>query len=370
MRLCIAHGGDMGEPSGGTDRVSALARGLSDRGIDVTLVIPEPSDALPSRLEPIDIECVDTPVSNAIVRASSVVKEADRVARNRNAKLQLEHSSLAGVGTLHGVDEFVLDMHDLAFSRFDHVGGVATPVLRRGVKWIEARALSRAQHIIVVSRTMFDWLNEAWNVPEDRMTVVPNGFFPETIPDVADAPTVSGRVTFLGTLHPKVDVESLVAVGRLPDVSDLVVIGDGAQRDRVERASTSVDALRTTGRLPDEEAFELLASSEVLLNPQTISPIQRASSPVKLFYYAALGKPMVVTSGPSIVEHLVKRGAAVTAYSASGFLTGVRTVLENEEFARALGQNAKSVSNDFHWSNRIDDVERLYADIGSVDPVR
>jgi hypothetical protein len=60
--LCIAHGGDVGEPSGGTDRVSALAGGLHDRDIDVTLVIPEPSGDLPARLDPVDVEVVQTPV--------------------------------------------------------------------------------------------------------------------------------------------------------------------------------------------------------------------------------------------------------------------------------------------------------------------
>jgi galactokinase len=138
----------MGEPSGGTDRVSALARGLQDRGVDVTLVTPEPSDPVPARLDPVELVHVDPPVATPIVRASAVVRRADRVARERGARLQIEHSTLAGVGTLHGIQDYVLDMHDLAYSRYDHVDTPVAPVLKRVVRALEARAVDRAEHVV------------------------------------------------------------------------------------------------------------------------------------------------------------------------------------------------------------------------------
>lgn len=60
MRLCMGHGGDLGEPSGGTERVSALAAGLTERGVDVTLIVPTPWGDIPNWLEPVDCVYVDS----------------------------------------------------------------------------------------------------------------------------------------------------------------------------------------------------------------------------------------------------------------------------------------------------------------------
>ena len=360
MKLCIAHGGDVGEPSGGTDRVSALARGLQERGIDVTLVTPEPTEAVPSRLAPVELVHVDPPVATPVVRASAVVRRAARIARERGAELQIEHSTLAGVGTVHGLEGYVLDMHDLAYSRFDHVGGPAAPALRAGVRRLERRAVERADHVVVVSESMGTMVRDLWDVPPEALTVVPNGFFPETIRSVEGGSPVPGRVVFFGTLHPKVDAETLVALADCPEVSDLVVIGDGAQRERLTRATASRDDVRLTGRLPDDRAFELVASAAVVVNPQTVSAIQRASSPVKLFYYAALGKPMVVTAGPPIAAHLVKQDAAVVTVSPANFVDRVRATLRDDQFSEALGENAKAASAEYRWSSRVDEMAALY----------
>jgi glycosyltransferase involved in cell wall biosynthesis len=358
VRLCIGHGGDLGEPSGGTDRVSALAAGLAERGAAVTLVAPQPSGPVPDRLDAVDCVHVDPPPSS-VARAVTVARAAAERARADDALLQLEHSTLAGVGTLAGVDGYLLDMHDLGYSRFDHLDSPAAPLLKRAVRRLEGRALARADHVVVVSEVMAELVREMWDVPEGSLSVVPNGYFPETVEPFRDVPTVEGRVTFLGTLHPKVDVGTLAAIADLPSVSEMVVVGDGARRDDLQRAATRSDSLRATGRLPDEEAFGLLASAEAVVNPQTVSAIQRSSSPVKLYYYAALGRPMVVTPGPSVVETLVGRGAAITARSRRHFVDRVRAVLEEPSFADRLGRSARETAEEFIWTDRVSSFENV-----------
>lgn len=360
MRLCIGHGGDLGEPSGGTERVSALAAGLAARGADVTLVTPTPSEAIPVRLESVNIVHVDTPPAS-VARAAMISRHAAKRAREQDASLQLEHSTLAGIGTLAGVDDFVLDMHDLGYSRFDHVDSPLAPLIKRTVKRIEQRAIDRASHIVVVSEVMADAIQDLCDVSRDAISVVPNGYFPETVEPYRDAVPTRGRVAFLGTLHPKVDVATLVAIAKLPSVTEMVVVGDGAQRERIERAASRVESLRPTGRLPDEAAFELVAASEAVVNPQAVSAIQRSSSPVKLYYYAALGKPMVVTPGPSIVAELVSREAAITARSRRHFVDRVHAVLDDAAFASRLAENARRAAEGFTWSDRIDAFEDVYA---------
>ena len=363
MQICIAHGGDISQPSGGTDRVTALASGLSENGFDVILVVPEPTNAVPKRLENVEIDPV-TPrrlgVSNALIRAERVTQRSREVASQRGATLQLEHSSLAGVGTLGGCTNFVLDMHDVAYPRFDHVDTPIAPVLKRGMAWLEHRAARRAAHIIVVSEFMKRILNDQWDIGTQDITVVPNGYFSDRIRGMQQIDTIPGRVCFLGTLHPKVDLEAFEAIANLSSVSEVLVIGDGAERERLNRLAATHAAIHATGRLPDDEAFRLLASAELVVNPQTSSDLQRSSSPVKLYYYAALGKPMVISHGPSIVDQLVDENAARGGRTRDEFMSHVRQLLDSPSLRDTLSQNAVRVASDFTWDCRNERVRQLY----------
>jgi glycosyltransferase involved in cell wall biosynthesis len=370
MRLCLAHGGDVSQPSGGTDRVTALAGGLAERGHEVSLVVPKPGEGLPDRLADVAVEPVATSsVDSAPTRALAVTGRARRVAAERDALLQLEHSSLAGVGTLRGCANYVLDMHDVAYPRFDHVDTRAAPVLKRGMRWLERRAVSRARHVVVVSERMADMLRSGWDVTHDQLTVVPNGYFPERLRGLADVEPIDGRVAFLGTLHPKVDVDTLEAVADLSAVTELVVVGDGAQRERVDRLADRHPAVRATGRLPDAAAFKELARAAVVINPQATSALQRSSSPVKLYYYAALGRPMVVTEGPSVVDELVGRDAARAAESREAFVSHVQELLRSSARRAEIGTNAQTAAETFTWEHRTSQLLDVYETrLGVVAP--
>jgi glycosyltransferase involved in cell wall biosynthesis len=230
------------------------------------------------------------------------------------------------------------------------------------VAWLEGRALQRATTGITVSTKMNELVESRWNLPETELYSVPNGYFPETVADVRDREAVRGRVTFLGTLHPKVDANAIVDISEQPEISEMLVIGDGAQRTRFDRLAEEYPDLRVTGQLPDDEAFPLLSSSEVVVNPQAPSELQRSSSPVKLFYYAALGCPMVVSEGPAVVDELVAEDAAISVESDEDFTEQVVKLLTNPELSERLARNAEILADRFTWSKRVSELLSLYAE--------
>lgn len=361
-RICIAHGGDISTPSGGTDRISAFAGGLADKGHEVTLVVPDMDGEPQHGLEGVSIRTVSvpSPIDNSVSTAASIARRARVIARRQNATLQYEHSIMAGLGTLAGASSFVLDMHDLAYSRYDHVESPFSPALKYGVKWLEQRGATRADRIIVVSEYMARELQTEWGVSAGKISVIPNGYFPEKFAGHQDVAVEDGRVCFLGTLHPKVDIDAIERICQLSVVNELVVIGDGAQRNRFEALEDEYSELQVTGRLPDSEAFETLASAEVAINPQHESELQRSSSPVKLYYYAALGKPMVITEGPPVVADLASENAAIAADSRESFVDGVSRVLSDPNLAAELRTNALEQAKRYDWNTRIDALAQTH----------
>ena len=364
MNICIVHGGTITSPSGGTDRVTAFCSGLADWH-DVSLVVPEFDSSLPSRLD--DVDVVETPTSESrIIEAFRLTKIAHQEANKRNALLQFEHSILGGIGSMVGRRTYVLDMHDLAFSRFDHIDSIAAPGLKSVVSLIEQLALKRADHVVVVSNTMRQIIHDRWNVPLADVSVIPNGYFPELVDSFTGVEEVPGRVSFLGTLHPKIDVQAIVNVARLSVVDEVVIIGDGYERERLERLVDQCDlrALNVVGQLPDRKAFEIVASSQVVINPQQQSKLQRASCPVKFNYYAALGTPMVVSAGPDAARSLTEQNAAVLIDSNQDFATAVHQVLEDDRLRSRMKMNARAAADDLTWSSRSKQLMQLYESLG------
>jgi len=364
-RLVIAHGGDVSYPTGGTNRVTAFASGLAEAGFDVTLVVPDPDRELPDRLEDVTVSTVSTPNSSILdepVRASLIVRRAKRLADERGATVQLEHSTLGGVGQLWGHRDYVLDMHDLAHSSSRYGDLPLGSAIQRAIHGIESRAVTSASEIVVVSENMRTLVCEEWNLDTSSVTVVPNGYASETVGPYRTDETVDGRVVFLGTLHPKLDTEAIFEVAGLSAVDEMIVIGDGAKREALEqgKAERGLDDLEIRGRLPDDEAFPLLARADVAINPQTQSSLQEASSPVKLFYYAALGAPMVVSSGPSVAAELSEAGAAEVVAPTEPFASRVADVLDDDEQRQEMGEAARDAAAEFSWDRRVDELAARY----------
>lgn len=370
MHVVIAHGGDVSRPSGGTNRVSAFAAGLHERGHEVTLVVPEPEESLPERLDGIPVEPVSissTGVATQPIRAARIAWRAKSVAAQEDAIVQFEHSTLGGVGAMVGCSNYVLDMHDLAFASPLYGDLPFGSFVQRGVRHMEFRGLRNAADIVVVSNRMRDLVRAEWDVSAERFTVIPNGYFESDVAGYRDVEPVQGRVVFLGTLHPKLDTAAIVDIARLPETEEMVIIGDGARADDLSQAKRDhgLDTLHLKGKLPDERAFELVASAAVAINPQHPSRLQEASSPVKLYYYAALGVPMVISAGPEAAERLHDEGAATAVDAERDFAAAVQCVLQDEQRRQAMRDSALRIARGWEWSSRSDDLVRLYQSMKS-----
>lgn len=364
-RVVIAHGGDLSEPSGGTDRISAFASGLQEHGFGVTIVAPTPSSSVSDRLSGIELVSVPIRVRGTLdqpVRGTLIARRAKRVAARRNATLQIEQSVLGGIADLIGCDEFIIDMHDLVFSSPQYgdlwFGRAAQSV----IKYIERRGITGATRLIVVSEYMRETVLRKWGVVPEQVTVIRNAYFPERVTPYYSTTTIPGRVAFLGTLHHKLDIDAFLSVAQLDSVKELLIIGDGPLRDEIRSkyAKTDIQNIWFLGRLPDHRAFKLVSSAEVVINPQRESSHQRATCPVKSYYYAALGRPMVVTSGPKEVQMFSDKGAAELVPPDGEFAAAVEELINDDDRQRRMQQNARRAAEHETWSDRVDCLRKIY----------
>jgi glycosyltransferase involved in cell wall biosynthesis len=162
------------------------------------------------------------------------------------------------------------------------------------------------------------------------------------------------RAGFVGTLDDRMDVDLVAACARaLPEVS-FVLVGP------VKRHLVSVRSLRRLSNvhlLPARAHGDVpgvVAALDVCLIPYRVTPYTRGVSPIKLYEYLAMGKPVVAADLP----YVRREGAHVhVARTAEDYVAAIRTRLSGppglEERARWA-----AVAEAHSWSRQVDEIER------------
>lgn len=152
------------------------------------------------------------------------------------------------------------------------------------------------QQIIVTAHKLKDDLLRY----NPHITVIPNGVHLENFqPSSADTTHASSArpftVGFVGGFGNWVDFEMVLdAAKALPDIQ-FKLIGSGDQFETVSHAATTLPNVWTPGILPHKNVPEELATMDVCLIPFKVNRLTDRVSPVKLFEYWAMRKPVIAT---------------------------------------------------------------------------
>ncbi len=252
---------------------------------------------------------------------------------------------------------FVLEVRDLWPESIVALGQLKRgSLLVRLLEAVERGLYRRARGVVVVTRAFAKHI-AARGVPESRIALVYNGIDGDAWSPRPPAPALlarhgiggSTRVGYVGTLglaHGLITV--LDAAQRLgdPDVH-FVFVGDGADRARIEleakqRGLTNV---HFTGLLPRTEVPNWLASLDVLLVMLRDLPVFETVIPSKLFEFAAMERPIILSAPKGEVREMVESadvGLAIDAEDAEKLAAAIATLRRDPERARAMAARARA----------------------------
>jgi tetratricopeptide (TPR) repeat protein/glycosyltransferase involved in cell wall biosynthesis len=160
----------------------------------------------------------------------------------------------------------------------------------------ETELIEAADHVICTSRSLSERIEGV------DVSLVRNGVDSEAFSRSAPrAPIRSPRTVlgYFGAIADWFDVDLLAHLARRRPDWDFVLCGE------VTTDAGALAALRNVtlvGELPYADLPARLASFDVALIPFKISPLTRATNPVKLYEYLAGGKPVVATPMPELLE--------------------------------------------------------------------
>ncbi|WP_267246303.1 glycosyltransferase family 4 protein [Streptomyces sp. PR69] len=211
---------------------------------------------------------------------------------------------------------------------------------------VEAYALRRATLVGVIHETFTERV-AAMGVSRERIRTVPN-WSHVSAPSRPREETRArlgwalGETIVLhsGNMGLKQGLEVLVEAARLDPKTRVVLMGDGNQRQTLERLSADVPNLEIMEPVGDEDFPEVLAAADVLAVTQRASVLDM-SVPSKLTSYFAAGRPVVASVADSggTAQEVRRSGAGVLVppEDPAALLAAVRELMDDPDASQRLG---------------------------------
>ncbi len=230
---------------------------------------------------------------------------------------------------------------------------------------IERSIAEKADHTIVVSDFMKDYLVSTLGAEAARVTVVPPGG--EVLADASVSPpgTLSGprRVVYAGLVDPRAHVDLLVrsipiVARRQPAVEFLIA----QQGESVRDIKALCRSLAVTPRFywfsSRRDARALLASCHVGALPSRDDLGRKLGTPIKLLEYMSHGLPVVANDIGSWCGVIRRHSIGIlTRDDPESFAGGICALLDSPLLHATLRRNMLAlVREDFSWAAH---VERL-----------
>jgi glycosyltransferase involved in cell wall biosynthesis len=165
-------------------------------------------------------------------------------------------------------------------------------------------------------------------------------------------------------------VDTLVrAIALLPDARAVIVGGHPKEGD-LARVTSLVGALgigsrvELTGLVPPAEVAGRLAPASVLVLPNSASAISnRYTSPLKLFEYLAMGRPIVASDLPAFREILTDGDTAllVPPDDPRALAQALSRLSADPPLAASLASRARALAPSFTWAARAERLEAALA---------
>jgi len=228
----------------------------------------------------------------------------------------------------------------------------------------ELRVWRRASSYVTLTQALADELAQRYG-PRPGVFVVPDAAHPvPLLPPPSSGSFIAG---YAGHLYPWKGVDVFIgALYHAPGVDGLIVGGHPGEGD-VARVNSLIRRLdlesrvTITGLVPPREVTNRLASASALVLPNTASAIsERYTSPLKLFEYLHLGRPIVASNLAALREVLTDGQSALLVPPGDERALGAALLrLKNDPAtASALASAARALAPMYTWTARAEKIER------------
>ncbi|MBC7221583.1 glycosyltransferase family 4 protein [Candidatus Bipolaricaulota bacterium] len=242
---------------------------------------------------------------------------------------------------------------------------IAWPITRKLAslfKWMMKAQVRWASAVIAVTPQLAEWVKRESGKTE--VFVIPNGVNIELFRP--DAPLYGGItlpeefVVFFGALAPWQGIDTMLKAVEQPEWPSnvkLVILGDGVERKKVEKAAKNEGKVVYLGTVPYKAVPGIVARAIAGLSPQNLLGNRGATGlfPLKVLETLACGVPVILTDFPGVADMVKQSGCGIVIppEDPRALAQAVRYLWEHPEERVRMGHIGRElVVRDHSWDNR------------------
>ena len=246
---------------------------------------------------------------------------------------------------------FVLSVHSTVFDR----EFIPSPFFYQ----IERSAFHSADHIITVSSMLKNTLISKYAIPENMISVIPNGL-PFPISRRKFSPPSHPVILFSGRLVSQKSPETLIyAVPRVLSVfpgASFVFCGSGYLRDSLEDFAERLGVranVRFTGFVPHSDMPSYYSMASLLVSTSFSEPFG-----LSILEAMGAGLPCIVTPDTGLLEFCTS--PVISSRTSSAISKAVLSLLSSPSLMRKLSTTGKSEASSFSWDSVASQTLKVY----------
>ncbi|PHM39596.1 putative glycosyltransferase WbpH [Xenorhabdus mauleonii] len=231
------------------------------------------------------------------------------------------------------------------------------------LKKIERQVYGKSQVIFTLTSLLREDIYQEYGV-KTPIVVAPDGVDILAVESVQQ--TLSGgenkrptQVLYLGSLHRWKGVPTVLkAMSYLDDAVLNIAGGTTEQISKLKHTAKQIgvsDKVNFLGFIQPKNRFQVIADSDICVLPLTKTSIgSRYTSPLKLFEYMAMGKPVVISDFPSIRDAVDERAVNFAdSENAESFAEQIRWLIHHPvELAAKVDHSQQLITARFNWDQR------------------
>lgn len=234
--------------------------------------------------------------------------------------------------------------------------------------WVDSRVFARAFTLVAVSTNLKTHLINEFCIAPERIIVLPNAADPEVFnmekvsPPEAYIGSRGKTIGFVGGFYPWHGLELLLKAFQIVEAqvpeANLMLIGDGPMMPAIREMCVRmklVEKVTLTGHIPHTELPRFLTLFHIGVMPDS----NDYGSPMKIFEYMSLGKPVVVPDYGPLLDAIEdgEQGMVFPARNVSKLAECLVALLTDEErYQRMSAAARKKIVTKHNWMSNAQSI--------------
>ena len=220
------------------------------------------------------------------------------------------------------------------------------PFEKHASRFITKSALRKSDLIISTATRLFEDASKY----DKNVVLIPNGVNVTDFEKAAPKKLLHPCVGFVGGFGSWVDFDLVLESARLLPHVTFYLVGDGPQRKSAEAKAKEwgLNNVLFPGFVAPKNVKDWLAAFDVCLLPFKVNELTAAVSPIKLFEYFSLKKPVVAT--PTYEVEKTASEGCLFASSAVEYASEISRLLDDKALSKKIGEKGYAIAKKHDWN--------------------